>query len=48
MVQPRKTCPGLTERLLMGHKNQTNLLFMKYPTNMKCVTEGQMYERYNG
>ena len=26
LVQPRKTCPYITERLLMGHKesNQTN------------------------
>ena len=26
LVQPRKTCPFITERLLMGHKesNQTN------------------------
>ena len=22
LVQPRKTCPFITERLLMGHKNQ--------------------------
>ena len=33
LVQPRKTCPCLTERLLMGHKesNQTN------KQNSKCL-----------
>ena len=34
LVQPRKTCPFITERLLMGHKesNQTN------KQNLKVVT----------
>ena len=39
LVQPRKTCPFITERLLMGRKesNQTNFVFSMFS---KRLTEG--------
>ena len=52
LVQPRKTCPFITERLLMGHKesNQTNKIttrFYHYKQNyFPCRSESGLVLKF--
>ena len=47
LVQPRKTCPCLTERLLMGRKesNQTNKTPMKLIRQLICIFVFHMQQK---
>ena len=48
LVQPRKTCPCLTERLLMGRKesNQTNktIFLISYPKHVVGTQKNRLNE----